>query len=56
MKVASHRGVGCEPKRDEQRPCLAAEERCGVVMPIRREARLGALELERAQRGSGEVE
>jgi hypothetical protein len=56
MEVVRERRIGGEPEGDEQRSCLAAEQRCRVVMLIRRGVRLGAFELERAQRGRGEVE
>ena len=56
MQLVRERGVGGEPEGDEQWPRLAAEERRRVVMLIRRGVRLRALELDRAQRGGGEVE
>src|SRR2546430_13613011 len=56
MEVGRERRIRGEPEGDEQRSCLAAEERRRVVMLIRREVRSRPLQLECAQRGGGEVE
>jgi hypothetical protein len=56
VQVVRECRIGGEPEGDEQRSCLAAEERRRVVMLIRREVRRRPLELDRVQRGGGEVE
>jgi hypothetical protein len=56
MQVVRQRRIGGEPEGDEQRPGLTAEERRRVVMLIGREVRSRPLQLDRAQRGGGEVE
>ncbi len=56
VQLVGERRVGGEPEGDEQRPRFAHEERSRVVMLIRSGVRLGALELDRAQRSASEVE
>jgi hypothetical protein len=57
VQVVGERGIGSEAEGDEQRPGLSAEQRRRVrVRLARHEVRLGTLELERAQRGVGEVD
>jgi hypothetical protein len=48
MQVVRERRVGGKAKGGEQRPSLAAEERCRVIMLVGREVRRHPLELERA--------
>src|SRR5436190_9366081 len=56
VQVVRKGGLGGEPEGDQQRPGLSLEQRRLVVMLIRRGVRRRTHELERAQRGCGEVE
>jgi hypothetical protein len=56
MQVVRERRIGREPEGDEQRPGLAAQERRGMVVLVRREVRRRTIELERTPRGAGEIE